>query len=156
MNCPQCGAENYIWRSRCQSCNTLLHEEDKNTDFTKISSQDPLYLTASVSGFIGAVLLTIFIWFTLAFATGGIFEITGWLVVIGTGLVTIGTVITARKWPFTGGILLIIEGLAPLGLAVWSVAQNTSVFNFLMFVFILPGIPSITSGTIFLFLERER
>ncbi len=154
MICPECGAENYGWRSRCPHCDTLLHEEDKKiTDFRR---RDPLRSIALVSGVIGVGALTFFMYLIFAFPQGRITDPMGWLVVIGTGLFTLGSIAIAWKWPLIGGILVIIEGLLPVALLVWSTIQAHSVFSFLVIFFLIPGLPSLASGALFLFLFREK
>mgnify|MGYP002396336041 CR=1 FL=1 len=153
MICPKCGAENYSWRSRCQTCNTLLHEED--IKMVKFRRRDPLKSIALISGVIGAGALTFFMWFIAAFASGRITRPIDWLFVIGTGLFALGSIAVAWKWPLIGGILLILEGVGPMGLIVWSAIQTHSVFSFFTLFFLIPGLPSLASGAIFLFLWRE-
>jgi hypothetical protein len=153
MICPKCGVENYSWRSRCHSCNTLLHEEDLK--MVKVRSRDPVRSIASICGVFGAAGLVFFMYLIFGFAHGRITDPTGWLFVIGTGLFVLGTVAIAWKWPLIGGILLIVEGLVPMGLLVWSSIQTHSGFSFLMIFFLIPGIPNLVSGILFLFLFRE-
>ncbi len=154
MICPKCGAENYSWRSRCHTCNTLLHEEDKKP--VDLRKSDPLRSIAFISGLIGAVAMTFFMYFIFAFARGQITDSIGWVIVIGAGLFTLGSLAIGWKWPLIGGILLILEGLVPMGLVVWSSIQSHSEFSFLAIFFLIPGLPSIASGAIFLFLFKER
>ena len=156
MICPQCGAENYSWRSRCRSCDALLHKDDNNLNISKFYRWDSLEAIAIISGVIGAGTLALFTWLILAFASGRIPEPLGWLVVIGTGLFAFGSVVFARKRALIGGILIIIEALVPMGLIVSSVLITHSVFSFLFIFYLLPGLPSLASGIIFLFLSRER
>ena len=156
MQCPHCGAENYSWRSRCQSCNTLLHEEDIRLDIGKFHSWDSLEVTAVISGVIGAVVLVLFTLFIMAFASGRITDLLAWLVVTLTGIFALVCVVIAWKWRLVGGILLIVIGLVPMGLIIWSILQTHSVWSFTVVFALMPGIPSIASGAIFLFLSRER
>jgi hypothetical protein len=156
MKCPQCGVENYSWRSRCQSCDALLHEEDNNINIGKFHNWDSLEVIAIISGVVGTGALALFMWLILAFASGHITDPLGWLVIIGTALFTLGSVVFARKWPLIGGILIVIEAFVPMGFIVSSIFMTHSVFNFMAIFFLLPGIPSLVSGIIFLFLSRER
>ena len=156
MQCPHCGAENYSWRSRCQTCDALLHEEDNNINIVNFHSWDPLKLTASISGVIGAVVLVLFTLFIMAFASGRITDLLAWLVVTLTGIFALVCVVIAWKWRLVGGILLIVIGLVPMGLIIWSILQTHSVWSFTIVFALVPGIPSIASGAIFLFLRRER
>lgn len=128
MLCPKCGAENLSWRSRCQTCGTLLHEEDEVTT-VKYHRRDYLLLSALICGLIGAGAVAFFWWFVFAFAEGHITDPIGLLFMLGTGLFVLGSVAIASKWPLIGGGLLIVEGLAPIGFFVWSCIEYG--FNFL-------------------------
>ena len=153
MLCPKCGAENYSWRSRCQTCNTLLHEEDE-VSTANYHRRDYLRWSALITGLTGAGTVTFFVWFLGAFAQGRITRLIDWLFVLGTGLFALGSMAIARKWPLIGGVLLIVEGLVPIGLFVWAGIQSGHVLGVLLFS-LIPGLPLLTSGVLYILAWRE-
>ncbi len=65
MLCPQCGQETFSWRSRCQNCGAVLHEDEKvsrsrgTSDFRKalLWTAIPIVLISLIS------IVVPFIWF---------------------------------------------------------------------------------------------
>ena len=154
--CLQCGAENYSWRSRCQTCDALLHEEDNNLNNVKFYSPDSLKLMALISGVISAAILVIYTLLSSTFAPESNAELVAWFLIIGTGLLALCNVVIIWKWPLIGGILLIIVGLVPISILVWSTLKTHSFFDFSLIFSLFPGLLSLASGIIFLFNCRKK
>ena len=167
MLCPKCGAENYSWRSRCQTCNTLLHEEDE-VSTANYHRRDYLRWSALITGLTGAGTVTFFVWFLGAFAQGRITRLIDWLFVLGTGLFALGGVAIAGKWPLIAGVMLIVEGLVPLGLlvmgeiVVWGIMgdimgdiQYSFQFSWVLLLFLIPGLSLLASGVLFILIWRK-
>jgi hypothetical protein len=118
MVCNQCGAENLGWRSRCQSCNALLHEEEINIKLP----HGVIWWTAFIISLVYA-----FVFFFFMVVMGGL----GWVTYLLSAsipdffpiLLTVLaflSLILAWKWQLAGGILLIIFGLLlVIGLAIF-------------------------------------
>lgn len=118
MICPQCRAENLSWRSRCQTCNTLLHEEE-------VKIKPPRGVLWWIAFIISLVYALLF--FFVMVVMGGIWwleyllsaSIPDFLPVVLTVL-AFGSVVVAWKWRLAGGILLVVIGLLlVVGLAIF-------------------------------------
>ncbi len=161
MICPKCGAENFSWRSRCQKCGILLHEEDE-VSTVKYHRRDYLRLSALITGLIGAGGVAFSMWFISIFAGGRITRPIDWLFVLGIGLFVLGNVAVAGKWPLIGGVLLIVESLVPIGYFVWAnIPYGFNpfwVFFFLILLvlpYLIPGLSLLASGVLFILIWRK-
>ena len=141
--CPQCGVENYCWQSRCQNCNTILHEMD-------VIIKQPhgvIWWTAFIISLVYA-----FVFFFFMVVMGGLgwvmyllnASIPDFLPVLLTVLAFI-FLILAWKWQLAGGILLTIIGLLlVIGLAIF---QDFSFAAFYIPILVL-GVLFIISGMV--------
>lgn len=149
MICPKCGVENLSWRLRCQTCGTLLHEEDIST--VKYHRRGYLWWSALISSLIGAGTAAFVMWFISAFAQGRITDPIGWLFV----LFPLCSVAIALKWRLVGGVLLILESSALIGLFIMGVlslvrTQSGSSFWWILLVPLVGGLQLLASGVLFL------
>jgi hypothetical protein len=107
------------------------------------------------SGFTGAVMGGVVLWFVLAFSTGSIDNPLGWLVVVAP----FGCAAAAIRWPMGGGIGLTAAGLAFSGVGIIAVLVliavrpepgHGSLPIYLFFVPLLAGLLLMLSGILFI------
>ena len=135
MICPKCGAENLSWRWRCQTCGTLLQEEDISAGkFDRWGDGEWLAL---ILGLIGAGVWTL--------AMVGLFSVN--LLFILVVLIPWVGLALAWKRPFIGGVVLIVVGsvtaYALVGLRGGDI------------LFLLAGLPFLVCGVLFILSWRE-
>ena len=112
------------------------------------------------SGFTGAVIGSVILWFVFAFATGKVGNPLAWLVILSP----IGCAAAATRWPLGGSICLAAEGLAFSGMGIMAILVAIAVRSqqgpgsmpgWLVSLPLLAGLLQIFSGALFM-LSRER
>ncbi len=116
---------------------------------------------ALILGIIGAGTAAFVMWFIFAFAEGRITDPIAWLFV----LFPLCSVAIAFKWPVVGGVLLILESSALIGLFIMGVlslgvlslagTQSGSSFWWILLVPLVAGLLLLASGVLFLISRRQ-
>ncbi len=139
MICPKCGVENNSWRSRCQKCGALLHNDE---DIKINPPLGGLWLTAFIIGLVYAGLL---ISFMLAFGEWLAWELQlPELLPVLVAALIFGSVALAWKWELISGVVLIVEGLF---LVIWFTLFTEEPPMFFL--------PLLASGILFILIWRK-
>ena len=112
-----------------------------------------LRMTGLIIGFVGVSLCTYGLLAGVLFGPGNLLSILG--TVVAPGLFLFGSLAIAWKWERIGSVLLILEGLVPIGFSLWliGVFGSSSLTLGLRSFFI--GLPLPVSGILLLLSWRE-
>ena len=131
ITCPQCGAENISWRSRCERCGEELHKSERK--MPHFEKRGTVFWIAFGFGVLGLPFLALVSLFTLRMASIILFTIMG--------------LALCWKWPKLAGATLVVGGISSI-LILIPVVINLSFYGYLVLILGIV-LPLIGSGILF-------
>ena len=140
--CPQCGADNLSWRSRCEKYGEDLHKDERKVP--KFEGRGTGFWIAFLAGIAGLVFLSGLVVFAVALS--GYFSVG----VIAILAVPVLGLVLCWKWPRIAGIVLIIGGILPGVLIAMDAGFDSDAAVGYVFLLVGIAVPLIGSGIMFL------